>query len=137
MTKAYERQSPLKVFQDLLGRWAAYVHRANLMALGYSQSRYTEYVGSGARTADAIDDIDPDILSWDEFYKKHLPSALRDTIHLHWLAPGPVKAKHRKNGNQAYYARKTACEETALEMWTAYRNEQRAQSRGPVRATAS
>jgi hypothetical protein len=134
--KKNDPSADLEVFRDLLGRWSSWVHAANLGALGYSQSRYSEYVGSGSY-ADPVDDIDPDVLSWDAYYKNHLPNSLRDVIHLHWLAPGRVKQKHKRNGNQAYYARKMACEEAAMEMWRRFRDESRAIVSPHDRATTS
>lgn len=110
----------LRFFQDLLGRWSDYVQTAGLRALGISQSRYTEYVGKGAYS-DPADQIDIDILSWDEFFTGPLPAYLRHVIRLHYLDPGPVKSKHPKSADQAYYARKTACEEVSLSLWREWR----------------
>ena len=116
-------KSDLDVFRDLLARWARYVHKANLAALGYAQQRYTELVGTSHSGiwADPADDIDPDLLSWDSFFRGHLPAVLKEPIAVHYLQPGPTKTKHKKNGDQAYYARKLAAEETALALWRGHK----------------
>ena len=82
-----ELQLSLNEFRDLLARWAHWLYQANRQSLGYSRSSYSEYIGVGSFGRDPIDDIDPDVMRWDQCFRTSIPDEFREVIDEHYLRP--------------------------------------------------
>lgn len=116
------------MFRDLMNRWRHRVHNANKPKLGLAQQRYTGLMGSrtgGLWDSSPADDIDSEVLAWEDFFSLDLSNGGMPDILKSFLAFQYLESRMRKEVIDAslkskFSAQREALEEVALEMWTSH-----------------
>lgn len=105
----------LNEFRDLLARWASWIYSANRSSNGFALPQYAEYVGKGSFDHTPADDFDPEIHTWDEYYRTSvLPDGFKEVIADKYLKP---RGAHQPRRNGEYFRRVRMVEELVAAMF--------------------
>ena len=95
------------------------MYSGNRASNGFALSSWSEFVGHGSFGKEPIDDVDLEVLRWDECYRTFLPDEFRKLIAEQYCMPKLARKEQGKKSG-SYYDRRRYVEECCIVLFKSF-----------------